>query len=98
MTATAKPSTADYTTSLTLPAVPDPRLEPLALGEGVQVTIDSFGGMPAATKLFCTAEVNGVERLTTVELTTVGGGSNFAAAAAPASFKVGTANDVKLFL
>lgn len=96
ITATTKPATPDYTSTLTIPAVPDNRLEVLRTAIRVQIDIDSFGSTPVATKLFCTVEVNGVEKLSAVEFTAVG--ANLAAVDLTAGFNLGSANTLEVFL
>lgn len=64
ITATAKPGSADYSASLTLAAPSDSRLSIKRVGLRLEVTIDSFGGSPAATQLSYAVHVGGVERLT----------------------------------
>ncbi len=96
VTATAKPGAADYTTSLTL-AAPDSRLAVRRLALRGNIHIDSFGGVPAATRLFCTVECNGVEKVSARELTSAGA-DNFFAVDITANFNIGSANELKVYL
>lgn len=93
---TAKPGTPDYTTSLTVPAPGDARLEVLRLALRLAVTIDSFGGDPAATQVSYSVEVNGVERLTGSWNTT--GAQAAAVDLTEGQFDLGSANDVRIYL
>lgn len=96
ITAVAKPALADYTTSLTIVAPADPRIQVLRAGLRLGVTIDSFGGVPAATRLNYAVEVNGVQRLTGF-WTAVG--AQFAVMdLTPGQFNLGTANSIGVFL
>lgn len=95
ITATAKPGVADYTASLTIPAPPS-QLKVLRLGLRLQVTIDSFGGTPAATQLSYAVHVNGAERLTGVWTAT---GAQFAAVdLTEGQFNLETANTIGIYL
>ena len=96
ITATAKPGVADYSADLTLPAPSDPRLRVLRLGLRLQVTIDSFGGVPAATQLSYAVHVNGTERLTGTWTAT---GDGLAAVdLTEGQFDLGTANTIAVYL
>lgn len=97
ITATSKPGTPDYSTSLTVPSPPDARLSIGQLGLRLKVHIDSFGGAPAATKLYATVEVKGtiLNRINAFEFTSAGA-DNFASSEVTV-FNIGTANDVKVY-
>lgn len=97
ITATSKQGSPDYTASLTIPAPPDSRLTVTQLGLRGNIHIDSFAGSPAATKLYCAVECNGVEKVSAVELTSAGGDSFFAVDIT-ADFNVGAANELKVYL
>ncbi|MEE8470594.1 MAG: hypothetical protein V3S51_04620 [Dehalococcoidia bacterium] len=97
ITATSKPGAADYTTNLTIPAPADPRLEVARLALRGNIHIDSFGGGPAATKLYATIECNGVEKITAEELTATGA-DNFFAVDLTSDFNLGSANELKIYL
>ena len=70
-------------------------IERLALRGNIH--IDSFGGSPAATKVYCTVECNGVEKVSAKELTSAGA-DNFFAVDILADFNLGTANELKVYL
>jgi len=96
ITATAKPGTPDYTANLTLPTPPSPKLTVLRACLRLQVTIDSFGGSPAATRLSYAVEVNGIERLTGSWTAT---GAQYAAGdLTSGQFNVGSANQYRVYL
>lgn len=97
ITATSKPATSDYTTSLTIPTLSDSRLVVKRLALRGNIHIDSFGGIPAATKLFCTVECNGVEKVSAAELNSAGA-DNFFAVDITTDFNVGSANELKVYL
>jgi len=96
ITAISKPGTPDYTANLTTPTSPDPRLIVKRLGHRLLIHIDSFDGTPAATKLYYSIEVNGVERATG-EFTSTG--DNIKAwALTEGQFNMGNANTLAIFL
>lgn len=97
ITATSKPGAADYSASLIIPAPSDSRLVVKRLALKGNIRIDSFGGSPAATKLYCTVECNGVEKISAVELTSAGA-DNLFATDITADFNLGTANELKVYL
>lgn len=96
ITATSKPGTADYSANLTIPAPPS-RVVVTKLALRGNIHIDSFGGAPTATKLYCTVECNGVEKVSAKELTSAGA-DNFLAADLAADFNLGSANELKVYL
>lgn len=96
VTATAKPATPDYATSLTVPAPADGRVEVLRTALRLQVTVDSFGGEPAATALSATVEVNDVEKLAAVSFTSTGDG--FASVDITAGVVLGASTSLKVYL
>ena len=61
VTATAKPGTADYTTTLTLPMPTDSRMQVKNVGGRLQITIDSINA--PATLLNYDVEINGVSKI-----------------------------------
>ncbi|MBI4302323.1 MAG: hypothetical protein HY664_06945 [Chloroflexi bacterium] len=93
--ATAKQASPDYSTNLTVPAITNSQIAVPQLGLRLQVTIDSFGGSPAATQLFYSIEVNGVEKATGIWNAT---GAQYAGANVAADFSLGTANQIKVYL
>lgn len=97
VTATAKQATPDYTTSLTVPAPSDSRLTVKQLALRGNIHIDSFGGTPQATKIYCTVECNGVEKVSAVQLTSAGA-DNLFSQDITADFNLGTANELKVYL
>lgn len=64
ITATSKQGTPDYTKSLTLPAPDDGRIEVKQTCARLHVTIDSFGGDPATSKVYYAVHVNGSQIIT----------------------------------
>lgn len=96
ITATSKPAEPDYATELTIPAPPS-QLAVTRLALRANIHIDSFGGAPAATKLYCTVACNGVEKVSAKELTAAGA-DNFFAADLTADFNLGTANELEVYL
>ncbi|MBI4333635.1 MAG: hypothetical protein HY673_20415, partial [Chloroflexi bacterium] len=97
VTETTKPATPDYTTSLTVPAPSDSRLTVKQLALRGNIHIDSFGGAPQATKVYCTVECNGVEKVLAVQLTSAGV-DNLFSQDITADFNLGTANQLKVYL
>lgn len=96
ISATSRPPTPDYTASLVIPAPPDPRLVVLRSALRLQVTIDSFGGSPAASQLSYAVSVNETERLTGAFTAT---GSQYATTDLPqGQFQLGTPNQVAVHL
>ncbi len=96
ITATSRPSTADYSASMVVPAPPDPRLAVLRLGLRVRVGIAGFSGSPAATTLFYAVRVNGTDRLT--GSWTTSGTQTVAEDLTAGMFALGSPNLVELFL
>ncbi len=97
ITATSKPGSADYSTNLTTPDVPDARVIVRRLCQRLNIHIDSFGGGPAATKLYYSIEVNGVERATG-ELTGAGADNPVSWDLTEGQFNLGSANAIEVFL
>ena len=97
ITATTKPGSADYSTNLTTPDVPDARVIVRRLCQRLNVHIDSFGGAPAATKLYYSIEVNGFERATG-ELTGAGADNPVSWDLTGEQFNLGSANTIEVFL
>lgn len=95
ITATSKQAVSDYSTNLAVPA-PPAELTVLRLGLRLQVTIDSFGGSPVATRLNYSIEVNGVER-GTGHWTSAG--AQFAGIdLLSGQFNLGIANAIRIYL
>jgi hypothetical protein len=97
VTATSQQGTPDYSADLTVPAPSDGRVQVERLALRGLVHIDSFGGAPAATKLFYTLKVNGVAKVTGGELTSAAA-DNLFALDVTADFLLGSPNDVDLHL
>jgi len=96
ITAALKPVTPDYTVNLTTEAPPDSRLKVKRLGQRLLITIDSFGGTPAATRLCYSVKVNGTERATG-EFTSTGDKVK-AWTLTEGQFNLGSANTLEVFL
>jgi len=98
ITATTKPATADYTHDLTIPSPSDGRVVVTNIGIRGNIHIDSFGGPPAATKVYCTIEIGGVEVISAVELTNAAADNFFGANLTTTQFPVGSAQTIGIFL
>lgn len=97
ITATSKPGTADYSVNLTTNDVTDTRLKVKRLCQRLLVHIDSFGGVPAATKLYYSVEVNGVERAS-AEFTAAGADNPISWDLTEGQFNLGVNNSIQVFL
>jgi hypothetical protein len=97
ITVTSKPGTPDYGANLTTIDVPDARLKVKRLCQRLLVHIDSFGGVPAATKLYYSLEVNGVERASG-EFTTAGADNPVSWDLTEGQFNLGVNNSIQVFL
>lgn len=95
ITATAKPGTADYSTSQTLAASPDARLVVNTVGLRMELDIDSFGA--GTTQLNFSIEVGGVEVLTG-SFGSAGAGKLTGVNLSPTQFPLGSANTIGVFL
>jgi hypothetical protein len=95
ISATTKQASPDYTANFTVSSPPG-KLTVGRLGLRLQVTIDSFGGTPAATQLSYSVEVNGVERAAASWTAT---GAQLAVTDLPVGqFNLGAANQIKVYL
>jgi hypothetical protein len=97
ITATSKPQTPDYTTNLTAPNVPNSKLIVRRLCQRIYIHIDSFGGVPLATKLCYSIVINTVERATG-EFTGVGVDNFFSWDIIEGQFILGDPNNIQVFL
>ena len=97
ITATSKPEIADYTASLTTPGPSDTGLKVCRLCQRLNIHIDSFGGDPAATKLYYSIEVNGTERAGG-EFSTDGADNLISWDLTEGQFNLGEANVIDIFL
>ena len=97
ITATSKPEIADYTASLTTPGPSDTGLKVCRLCQRLNIHIDSFGGDPAATKLFYSIEVNGTER-SGGEFISDGADNLISWDLTEGQFNLGEANVIDIFL
>jgi hypothetical protein len=95
--AASKQETANYSADLITSNSPDSRLKVRRLCQRLNVHIDSFQGEPAATKLFYSIEVNGIERASG-EFTAAGADNPIAWDLTDGQFNLGTANTIEVFL
>ncbi len=96
ITATSRPSSADYSVSVSVPLPPDPRVTVLRMGVRARVGIANFGGSPAAGALFYALRVNGVDRLS--GSWTAPGNQTAVEDLQPGAFNLGSPNLLELFL
>jgi hypothetical protein len=97
ITATTKPGSADYSASLTMQNADDGRLMVRRLCQRLNLHIDSFGGAPAATRLYYSVAVNGVERASG-EFTAAGADNPIAWDLTEGQFNLGSANVITVYL
>jgi len=97
ITATSKPTVADYAVNLTTPNVPDTRVVVRRLCQRLNIHIDSIGGVPPATKLNYSIVVNTTERAVG-EFTGVGADNIISWDATEGQFNLESANTIEVFL
>lgn len=97
ITVTSKQGLPDYTINLTTTAPSDARLAVTKLCQRLNIYIDSFGGGPAATKLYYSVEVNGVERASG-EFIGTGADNPDSWGLSEGQFNLDSANQVDVFL
>ncbi len=97
ITATSKPAIADYTANLTTHGPSDSRLKVRRLCQRLNIHVDSFSGVPAATKLCYSVEVNGIERASG-EFNASGSDNLTSWDLTDGQFNLGGANKIDVFL